>query len=125
MNTFRIEAQKKTPFIEIDPIQKSITMQGMSSSENSLNLYKKVIEFMDQCNENASPIIHAEINFKYFNTSSAKCILDILDRISQQQQNGHQVKITWYYEEDDIEMLEAIQNYSEIAEVNIQAVAVH
>lgn len=121
MEALRIEAQKKTPFIEIDPLQKSITIQGMSSSENSLDLYKKVIAFMDECSDQSNPIIHAEINFKYFNTSSAKCIMDILERISLQQEKGHNVKITWYYEEDDDEMLEAIKNYSEITEMEIDA----
>lgn len=123
MQALTIEARKSSPFIQIDPLQRSITINGMSSDENSLELYKKVISYMDDCSANSNSIIHAEINFKYFNTSSAKCILDILERISREQDNGSNVKITWFYEDDDDEMLDAIRNYSEILEVDIDAKA--
>jgi SiaC family regulatory phosphoprotein len=46
------------------------------------------------------------ITFKleYFNTSSGKCFVEILKILDKVAENGHQVFLKWYYEEDDEDM---------------------
>lgn len=122
MKPYQIQGDRKTPNIQVDPVKKTITLKGISSSENAFAFYKDVIQYIDHCIASHNPIIHAEINLTYFNTSSAKCLLDILERLTRQDRDGNKVKVTWYYEEDDEEMLDSIRNYSKLLEYDIKAV---
>ena len=53
-------------------------------------------------------------NLKYYNTSSAKCILDVLDKLLVLNDEGKKLTVNWYYDESDDEMLESGENYSTI-----------
>lgn len=55
-----------------------------------------------------SPNSSTEFIFKleYFNTPSSKSISDILKRMKAVKDAGNEVKIKWYYEEDDIDILD-------------------
>ena len=53
----------------------------------------------------------------YFNTASSKIILDILMKLEELHEAGNEVMIEWHYEEDDEDMQEAGEEYSEIVEV--------
>jgi hypothetical protein len=55
-----------------------------------------------------------QVRFEYFNTSSSKCILDIFKRLGVLPKNGKKIEVTWYYEEDDEDMQEAGEDYSDI-----------
>jgi len=58
-----------------------------------------------------------EIKLKYFNSSSAKFLFDIFSEIGQISGEGQTIKIRWYYEAGDDDMLEAGEELSEIAEI--------
>ena len=60
---------------------------------------------------------------EYFNTSSSKCILDILRKLEKIHEAGGNVTVTWFYEEDDEDMQEAGEDYQRIVKVpiNIEA----
>jgi uncharacterized protein YkuJ len=53
----------------------------------------------------------------YFNTASSKIILDILMRLEDLHNDGKNITVEWHYEEDDEDMQEAGEEYSEIVEV--------
>ncbi|MFW5978724.1 MAG: SiaC family regulatory phosphoprotein [Bacteroidia bacterium] len=56
-------------------------------------------------------------NFEYFNTASSKVIMDIIEKLKILQDNGSQPEIKWYYIEEDDDMLEAGEDYSDITEI--------
>ncbi len=58
-----------------------------------------------------------EIRLEYFNTSSSKCILDIFKKVNSLYKNGIDVVINWYYEEEDEDMQEAGEDYSDLLDV--------
>ena len=57
---------------------------------------------------------------EYFNTSSSKCILDVLRKLEKIHKNGKSVVVKWFYEEDDEDMMEAGENYQRIVSVPIE-----
>jgi hypothetical protein len=54
------------------------------------------------------------VNFRldYFNTSSSKCVIDILDILDKYHGNSGKVSVKWYYKEDDDDMLETGEEFS-------------
>ncbi|MEM7298694.1 MAG: SiaC family regulatory phosphoprotein, partial [Bacteroidota bacterium] len=53
----------------------------------------------------------------YFNTSSSKCIYDILKEIKFLKERGKNVRVRWYYEQYDEDMMEAGEDYSDLLDL--------
>lgn len=49
----------------------------------------------------------------YFNTSSSKAILDIIDILEKHHKQGGNIKLFWYYEEDDEDIQESGEEFVE------------
>ena len=62
------------------------------------------------------------INPDLFNTSSSKCILDVFKKL--ETLSGTEVKVNWYYEEDDEDMLEAGEDYQAIIDLPFKMIEV-
>lgn len=54
---------------------------------------------------------------EYFNTSSSKCLYDILKEIKYLSDQGKEVNVRWYYEQDDEDMMEAGEDYSDLLDL--------
>ncbi|MDX2191694.1 MAG: DUF1987 domain-containing protein [Bacteroidota bacterium] len=116
MDTLVIEPKSKTPKINFDASVGHMEISGISCAENSVEFYKPVIDWIDNYKNEIKKDTTVDINYKYFNTSSAKCILDLLERFVNLKNHGTNLTINWYYEQDDEEMFDAGSNFSEILE---------
>jgi hypothetical protein len=67
-------------------------------------------------------LTHLIIRLKYFNTSSAKCILELLEKTKNAGSNGKKVTISWYYSQGDEDMVEAAETFSELIDFPIHLV---
>ena len=64
------------------------------------------------------------MNLEYFNTSSSKYILEILKRVKNVMNDGHDVLVEWYYEEDDEEMMETGEDYEDVSGLPFSLISV-
>lgn len=117
MDALVIEPKNKTPKINFDPAVGLMEITGISCAENSVEFYKPIIEWIEAYKMETQKQTIVDVNYKYFNTSSAKCILDVLERFVNLKNHGTEVIINWYYETDDEEMYDAGSNFSEILEM--------
>lgn len=117
MEKLIIEPKNKTPKLDFDHTTGKMGISGVSSAENSLEFYKPILSWIEEYKLNVQPKTVVDINYKYFNTSSAKCILDMLERFVQLRNHNTEVEINWYYEKDDEEMYDAGTNFSDILEM--------
>jgi len=108
MERIHINKTKVSPEVILDPNTGYAEICGESYPENSLNFYRPVVDWLKKTVEDKREI---EFNFKldYFNTSSSKCILDILGILEKYNQEGGKVIVNWYYNDDD--MLEAGEDF--------------
>ena len=120
MEPINIEPSVKTPKISFDDGSGALEIEGRSIPENSTEFYKPVFDWLDAYID--APSANTEFAFKleYFNTSSSKCILDVLRKLEKLHINGNKVVVNWFYEEDDEDMKEAGENYQRIVSVPIQ-----
>ena len=56
-------------------------------------------------------------NFDYFNSTSAKFILDFCKKLGKLHSDGHNLNVRWHYEEDDEDMLEVGQEMSRMSKI--------
>jgi hypothetical protein len=55
--------------------------------------------------ESRDPVVF-NFDFEYFNSSSAKYILDLCKQIASVRSKGKDIEVKWHYETDDMDMLE-------------------
>jgi hypothetical protein len=114
MEQLLLEPKAKTPLVNFDNKTGVMFLKGMSCSENSLEFYRPVLDWVERYGKSPLDSTTVNIEFKYFNTSSAKCILDVLEKFANIYNMGNNVVFNWHYEKNDEEMLEAGENFSEI-----------
>lgn len=127
MKKIVIEKTDRTPELIIDPENAFFSLEYDSRPEDVRKFYYPVLEKLKAILkdiENTNNISFFEnkpfsFTFKlgYFNSSSAKFILDILNIIKLYNQAGINVEINWYYYEDEDDMKEAGEDFSEFCEL--------
>ena len=116
MDIINIAATEDTPKIVLD-IQNSICeFSGRSLPEDVVSFYKPVINWLNDFEKNPIPNTEFVFKLEYFNTASSKIILDILLKINNVHKTGNTMKIKWCYNEHDLDLKEAGEEYSELIE---------
>ena len=104
--------------IEFDTTKGYLLIEGRSIPENSIDFFEPFIEFLENYSKTPLPLTEVDFRLEYFNTSSSKCILDILRLLQKiHLDEDSQIKINWFYDEDDDEIQEIGQDYSHIINV--------
>jgi hypothetical protein len=100
MSDLNLSKTKTTPAIEFNGATGKLIIAGESYPENSAEFYKPVFGWLNNFMEMKREI---EFSFKltYFNTSSSKSILDIIELLENYHQTGGKVSLNWYFEEED------------------------
>lgn len=114
MNPLILKSTPKTPDVHFDNHTGLFDIKGMSCAEYALDFYNQIFEWLDQYISAPKPKTILNIQFKYFNTSSAKCILQLLERFTTLFNKGYEIDINWLYTINDEQMLQDGENYSEI-----------
>ena len=113
MEIINLEGTEDTPKILLDKSNGIFEISGRSLPEDSAEFYQPIIDWLDQyagdSNENSTFIFKLE----YFNTASSKLILDVLSKLEDIQG----ARVMWYFHEDDEDMEEAGEEFSELVEV--------
>ena len=113
MEILNIEATEDTPKIVLDKQNGIFEISGRSLPEDSAEFYGPVLEWIEKYT--ASPNSATVFSFKleYFNTASSKLILDILSAL----EDIKGTKVDWYFHDEDEDMEEAGQEFSELVEI--------
>ena len=117
MDGIDIKGTPEKPAIKFNPQEGYLLIKGRSIPENSIALYESLINALEIYVVNPSPSTKVDFHLEYFNTSSSKCILDILKLLQMIHTGGNELNISWFYDEDDDEILEIGEDYSSIISV--------
>ncbi|MEO5569769.1 MAG: DUF1987 domain-containing protein [Bacteroidia bacterium] len=118
MEKLTIEQGTKTPYIHFSHEDGMLEIKGKSIPENSIEFYRPVYAWLDEYALHPNKTTNIIIQLEYFNTSSSKCLLDIFRRLETVKKNSPgDVTVTWNYEEDDEDMMEAGEDYQTIVKL--------
>lgn len=121
----KIETTTKTPEVDLDNGSGILNFKGRSIPENSIDFYTPIFEWIDRYITAPQKTTTLNIHLEYFNTSSSKCLLDILKKLRiLDQSNKSKVQVNWYFDEDDEDMLEAGEDYRDIVSLNFNMIPV-
>ena len=111
MNALVIEQKDNTIGITLDKENKKFVFEGRSLPENTVKFFEPVMEWLQEYKKDACDETVLDMNFIYFNTSSAKLILEVLQEFDAISKLGKTVKIIWHHMEDDYDIKEAGEEY--------------
>ncbi len=85
-------------------------ISGESFLEETNVFYAPLISWIREYVKTGLPLIF-NCKLTYFNTSSTKSLLDIFKILKKYELDGGQVAVNWYYDNEDLDLEEAIQDY--------------
>jgi hypothetical protein len=120
MTSLRIEPADDTPRIIFDKENNKFEISGKSMPEDVVDFYQAVLDWLNAYK--SDPLERTEVNFKliYFNTASSKLILDILLILEEIHEEGKSILIKWHSLENDEDMQEAGEEYSEMVDLEFE-----
>lgn len=112
-NFFYIPKTSRTPHVTLNKEINKLTLFGRSLPENPLQFYNQIEEQIDLINSDSFSI---EIDLEYFNSSSSKCLFNLLTKLDSK---FNQLTVLWICEEDDLDMVEHIKDFSDRVNIKI------
>jgi len=134
MDALIIEGTEFTPDVVMDPGSNRFEMSGESRPENASKFYEAILNWMDnyhslrywrdsKFDDNSNSTVF-EFRLDYFNSTSAKFILDILKKIETFRKDDMNVTVKWYYEELDIDMKESGEEFASMTGIPFEYIVV-
>ena len=114
----------KIPHVSFVSNSGRMDITGMSYLENARYFYDPIISWVNDYVKTPQPRTELNIKLKYFNTSSAKCLLDLMERINKVNETGNFLSINWFYQEGDEDMQDAIVTFSELIDFEINMISI-
>lgn len=107
-DALHIKGTRTTPEVIFDPAGKQVHIKGVSIPENAWDFYRPLFDWIDTTFSKGG-VEQLDLHFRldYFNTVSARCIVETCQRFLRLSSNKEQVRIYWYYENDDMDMMES------------------
>jgi len=122
LEPLKIEPTHKTPKVYFDPANDHFEISGRSIPEDSVGFYKRILDWIDEYGQSPNPKTEFKFELEYFNTSSSKNILELLKKLEKIFQNNHDIRISWYYDEDDEDMEETGEDYKALLTVPLELI---
>jgi len=117
----KITGNLNRPDIDFDANSGEMVMGGRSILETTPRFYDPLMEWLESyCNQPAQKT-RLHLKMEYFNTSTSKFLLTIVERLSELHHDGSEVEILWYYSDEDMQDLGV--DYSHMVEVPFSFVA--
>ena len=122
MEALDIRATNDTPKVLLDPENDIFEISGRSLPEDVVNFYQPVLDWLDEYKEEPLDFTEFVFKFIYFNTATSKLVQDILIKLEEVSEEGHKVQVIWFYEQDDEDMLDLGEEFSENVDIPFEII---
>ena len=128
MEILQIPEKNHTPRILLDPDAGIFEFEGISLPEDLFAFYMPVLEWLDayisaiRKLENQSVYPSPKVTFKmtYYNSGSVRMLIFILQKLKMIVDIQTETVIDWYYEEEDLHILENGKDLADLTGVTFQ-----
>jgi len=123
MDNLLVGATEITPRVEFNIRNNIFRIEGKSLPEDVKNFYTPIIQWFESYSLHPNAITVLHLDFEYFNTSSSKMILILLNKLRDIHKKGFRVHVNWYYPPNDLEIEEAGEEFAELLNIPFQFIA--
>ena len=114
MQALKIGATDRSPEVDFDFASHHLRIRGESYPEDVSAFYGPVLDALEAyLGELGANSCRFDFELLYFNSSSAKAIMAILERLDEAAAAGAKVTICWHYDAEDDTMQELGEEFGE------------
>lgn len=84
---------------------------GESYMEEAYKFYTPLLKWLKKYTLELNKAVTLNLKLTYFNTNSSRLLLDLLDILKKSQEAGNDVEINWYFEEDDPDVKDEVEDF--------------
>jgi SiaC family regulatory phosphoprotein len=117
MKSFFSAATGKTPKIILDKEKNEFIISGRSLPEDVREFYYPMLDWLQEYFKDPNDKTNLIIEISYYNTASSKIFLDMLFLLKDYYDKGAKIIITWRYEKEDEEVLEAGEDLMRVSKM--------
>lgn len=111
LNKLVINKTTNTPRVMFDPERNIYELKGNSYPENIADTYEPVLNWIENELTKIEAEVVIEFKFEYQNTASSKMMSSIFAKIEAASRSKKNIKINWYYDRDDEDVIPEIESY--------------
>lgn len=109
-----IDETPRSPRVLLDPAAGTLALSGESYPEDASAFYGPILQQVAQVLARADETpFTVDVRFIYFNSSSAKAIMNLFRMLEEAAERGRPVKVNWFYDPDDDLMAEMGEDFAE------------
>ncbi len=120
MKPYEYIGEHNYPTIILDKDKGVFLIRGRSFPDDAYAVFHPAIEWMEEYAKNPNQETVFVFRLYYYNSSTAKALLEILNILQQLHDDGYKVKVQWVYHEDDEVILEQGEDYASIFDLEFE-----
>ena len=114
MKSLVINAELDSPYypeVIFDADSGVCEISGESYMEEAYKFYLPLINWIKEFVLNEKKTLTVNFKLIYFNTSSSRLILDILDILKKFKDDGNEIVVNWYYDPEDPDVKDEVEDF--------------
>jgi hypothetical protein len=117
LDPLKIEPTDDNPKVILDKNNSIFEISGMSLPEDASSFYSNILQWMADYVQDPNPHTDFCFDMDYFNSSSARKIVEIIIELENLIMNGKTAKVIWKFKEKDEIMQERGEEIMSVVEV--------
>jgi predicted RNA-binding protein (virulence factor B family) len=118
MPIYKQDATLRTPEVNLDPDNGTFSLVGESYPEDIMGFYGPIHKALNKALKHLNGELKVYFKLVYFNSSSARVLMELVDQMDEHAQGGAQISVFWYCDPDD----DIIREFAEDISENLAAV---
>lgn len=123
MEKIDLHGSMDSPRIILDKDANIFEISGKSLPENVNSFYGPVIGWFEEYFKMPNAETVVTMRMDYINTASSKILLSLFLMFEKASLEGKNIKVNWFYQEDDEDMYDVGEEYAEIVNVPFEIIA--
>jgi len=125
MENITLTSSSTTPYfpeVNFDFKSGVCEIKGESYMEETYKFYLPLINWIKEFTNDVKNKLELNIKLIYLNTSSTKCLLDILELLKDYEDQGGEVNVNWYYDQSDPDMIDEVEDFEAESGIKIKLI---
>ena len=122
MEIIKYEESGFLPGIILNKETGQMEMTGKACPEDPIEFYQPLFDWISEYSKDPNEKTVFTFKLVYYNTATSKILMMILQKLEELSDNGNDVLVKWHYPEDDEDMEEAGEDYSEMVEIKFEMI---
>lgn len=121
---FTISETKTTPEIRFDFSWGILEIKGVSIPEYPAEYYRPLMDAISRYAKKTKETTTVNFSLKYFNSSSARSLLNIISAFKSIVHSSSKIIVNWYYDMADEDQLETVKDLEDLSGIKFNYIGV-